>query len=71
MISFYKMSDKDMILLAAAVSLILAEGLTIDEQNTLGNFLMCVGQDIASAAAQKEFLEENEKKQSVKKTADS
>jgi len=51
------MSDKDMILLSAAIAVILVEGLTIDEQNTLGNFIMCIGQDIISAAAQKSMLE--------------
>ena len=59
MLNFYKMSDKDMILLSAAIAVILVDGLTIDEQNTLGNFIMCIGQNISSAAAQKAMLEEN------------
>ena len=60
MINFYKMSDKDMILLSAAVAVILVEELTVDEQNTLGNFIMCIGQNIVSAAAQKILLESGE-----------
>ena len=56
MINFYRMSDKDMILLSAAIAVILIEGLTLDEQNTLGNFIMCVGQDIVSASSQQALL---------------
>jgi len=58
MIDFYKMSEKEIILLSAAVAVILVEGLTVDEQNTLGNFIMCVGQNIASGAAQKGINDE-------------
>lgn len=59
MADFYKMSEKDMILLSAAIAVLLVEGLTVDEQNTLGNFIMCIGQDIVSAAAQKTLRESN------------
>ena len=57
MIDFYRMSDKDIILLSAAVALILADGLDSDELNILGNFIQCVGQDLVSAAAQKALCE--------------
>ena|GEM_PF-2956941 len=63
MINFYKMSDKDIILLSAAIAVILTEGLTSDEQSTLGNFIMCVGQDIVSASSQQAMLESGVKKQ--------
>ena len=55
---FFDMSDKDMILLSAAIAVVLVEGLNTNEQNTLGNFLMCVGQDIVSAASQTIIREE-------------
>jgi len=52
MISFYKMPEKEMILLSAAIAVFLTENLTADEQNTLGNFLLSVGQDIILGANQ-------------------
>jgi len=61
MLDFYKMSEKDMIFLSAAVSVLLVDGLTIDEQNTLGNFIMCVGQNMVSAAAQKALCDSKSK----------
>ena len=57
MIDFYRMSDKDIILLSAAVAVILADGLDSDELNILGNFIQCVGQDLVSAAVQKALRE--------------
>ena len=56
---FFKMPEKDMILLSAASAIILAENLTVDEQNTLGNFLLSVGQDIILGANQKALRENN------------
>ena len=57
MTGFFNMSEKDIILLAAAIALLLTENLTVDEQNTLGNFLLCVGQDIILGAGQKALFE--------------
>ncbi|MCL2096715.1 MAG: hypothetical protein FWH10_07415 [Oscillospiraceae bacterium] len=51
------MSEKEMILLSAASALMLTENLDSDKQNTLGNFLMAVGQNIVSGAAQKALRE--------------
>ena len=53
------MSDKDIILLSAAVAAVMADGLNADELNTLGNFIMCIGQDLVAAAAQKGVYEKN------------
>ena len=64
MTDFFTMSEKEMILLSAAVAVLLAENLTADEQNTLANFLMAVGQNISSGAGQKELrdkIREDEK----------
>jgi hypothetical protein len=46
-----------MIILSASAALVLTENLNADEQNTLGNFLMAVGQNISSGAGQKELRE--------------
>ena len=57
MTGFFNMPEKDIILLAAAIALLLGENLSIDEQNTLGNFLMCIGQNIILGADQKALCE--------------
>ena len=57
MSGFFKMSEKEMILLSAAFALLLTENLNADEQNTLGNFLMLVGQNISSGVFQAELRE--------------
>ena len=66
MAGFFNMCEKDMILLSAAVALLLTENLTIDEQNTLGNFLMCVGQDIILGAGQKALYENDKNIETVR-----
>ena len=60
MISFYKMSEKEMILLSSSLAILLTENLNVDEQNTLGNFLMTVGQNIILGAGQR-TVRENDK----------
>lgn len=57
MADFFRMSEKEMILLSASVAVLLTENLDSDEQNTLANFLMAVGQNISSGAGQKELRE--------------
>ena len=57
MANFFRMSEKEMILLSASVAVLLAENLDSDEQNTLANFLMAVGQNISSGVGQKELRE--------------
>ncbi|MCL1858691.1 MAG: hypothetical protein FWF92_05605 [Oscillospiraceae bacterium] len=54
---FFKMPEKEIILLSAEVAILLADNLTSDQQSTLGNFLMAVGQDIILAAGQKAIRE--------------
>ena len=60
MLDFLKMPEKEMIILSAEVAILLTENLTVDEQNTLGNFLMGVGQNIIISAGQR-ALRENDK----------
>jgi len=59
MLNFFKMSDKEIILLSAEIAILLIENLNVDEQNTLGNFLMSVGQDIILGAGQTAIRENN------------
>jgi len=64
MSGFFNMSEKEMIVLSAAFALLITENLNADEQNTLGNFLMLVGQNISSGVFQTELrkkLRENQK----------
>jgi len=56
---FFDMHEKDIVLLAAAIALLLTENLTADEQNTLGNFLLTIGQDIILGAGQKALCEKD------------
>jgi len=61
------MPEKEIILLSAATAILLIENLDADEQNTLGNFLMSVGQNIVLAANQKAIrgqIQENQKNKS-------
>ena len=54
---FFNMSGSQIILISALTALLLADGLTADEQRTLGDFLMCVGQNIIASSDQKTLLE--------------
>jgi hypothetical protein len=56
---FFDMHEKDIVLLAAAIAILLAENLTVDQQNTLGNFLSSVGQNIILGAGQKALCEKD------------
>jgi len=58
---FFRTPEKEIIALSAEIAVLLAGSLTVDEQNTLGNFLMTVGQNLVLAAGQK-ALRETEKK---------
>lgn len=63
MIDFYKMPEKEIVLLSAAIAVLLTEDLNVDEQNTLGNFLMTVGQNIVLGAGQKEIRAKEKEKE--------
>ena len=43
---------KQFSLLASLIGISLTEGLSIDEQNAIGNFLLSAGQSVLTAAAQ-------------------
>ena len=75
MLDFFRLPENDIIFLSAATAAILAEPLSVDEQTTLGNFLMSVGQNIITGAAQKSLREqekqEKQNKDEVKENAGS
>ncbi|MCL2773196.1 MAG: hypothetical protein FWD71_07575 [Oscillospiraceae bacterium] len=62
MTDFFHISDKEIILLSAAIAAVLADGLDADQENTLGNFLMCIGQDLVAASGQRAVFESEAKK---------
>ena len=53
---FFSLSPCELTLLATAVSLILSEGISGCQREVLGNFLMSVGQNIATFASQDNCL---------------
>ena len=59
---FFKMPEKEIIILAAETAILFSDNLTADQQNTLGNFLMTVGQNIVLGAGQKAIRENNRDK---------
>ena len=65
---FFNMPEKEIIVLSAELAVLLSDNLTVDRQNTLGNFLMSVGQNIIVAAGQK-ALRENKKDGGISKNA--
>jgi len=54
---FFNMSSHDIIILSALIAILLTEGLTADEQRTLGDFLLCIGQNIMASSDQKALCE--------------
>ena len=49
---FFTLPPKNMVLLTAVLGIALAEDLTVDQQNILGNFLMGIGQNIITYSLQ-------------------
>ncbi len=61
----FKIPPQEYTLTAYIVATIIADGLTLDEQNTIGNFFELVGATIIASAGQQE-LQDNEKNISIK-----
>jgi len=61
---FFKMSEKEIIILSAEIAVLFTDKLTVEQQNTFGNFLMSVGQLIIMGAEQKAICENSR----IKKT---
>ncbi|EMS73927.1 hypothetical protein [Ruminiclostridium cellobioparum] len=56
---FFSLSPCELTLLATAISIILAEGIDGCQRDVLGNFLMSVGQNIATFDAQANCLNQS------------
>ena len=57
MFDYKYLPSKESVLLAAAIAILISEGLTTDEQNFLGNFLLSIGQNLATIASRNQLAE--------------
>lgn len=64
MTGLFSLPPKQFSLLASLIGLLLIDGLDLGEQNSLGNFLVGVGQAILTAAAQEQALQDKKQKDS-------
>lgn len=62
---FFSMSPEQFTALATLLGFLLAEELNLDEQNSLGNFFMSIGQTLATYAAQASLLQSNQDSQQL------
>lgn len=65
MFDYTQLSPKESITLATVIAILISEGLSIDEQNFLGNFLTLIAQGILTIAAQAEAIEDKKNKNST------
>lgn len=59
---FFSLCPKQFAILASFLGILLIDDLDIDQQNSLGNFIVSVGQSILTAAAQGQIVESDNKK---------
>ena len=57
---FFNIPPKQFSLLASILGLLLIDGLSADEQNSLGNFLVSMGQSILTSAGQEQLISSND-----------
>ena len=57
MTDFFKMPEKEIIILSTEIAILLSDNLTSDQQNTLGNFILSVGQNLILGVGQKALRE--------------
>jgi len=53
---FFSAGGNEFALLSSLIGIVLTKDLTIDEQNSLGNFLVGIGQTMMTAAAQNQVI---------------
>ena len=58
---FFNLPPEQFTIIASLFGVLLSEGLSMDQQNSLGNFLSTVGQTMMTVAAQQELLENSSK----------
>lgn len=57
---FFSLPPKQFALLSSLVGILLIDNLDLNQQNSLGNFIVNVGQSILTAAAQGQFTEKSD-----------
>ncbi|OZV10888.1 hypothetical protein CIW83_17570 [Tissierella sp. P1] len=68
---FFSLPPKQFAILASLIGVLLIDGLDANQQNSLGNFIVSIGQSILTAAAQEQVIESNdEKSQHLRKQID-
>jgi len=65
MYNYMRLSPKETILISSAIAILISEELNTDEQNFIGNFLLSIGQDILTIAAQSQLIEDKKKQKNV------
>ncbi len=56
---FFSLPPKQFSLLSSLIGILLIDNLDANKQNSLGNFLINVGQAILTSAAQEQLIEDN------------
>jgi len=59
---FFSLSPKQFSLLSSLLGILLIDNLDLNQQNSLGNFIVNIGQAILTAAAQGQILQSNNSK---------
>ncbi|HOJ11815.1 MAG TPA: hypothetical protein PK733_14650 [Clostridiales bacterium] len=59
---FFSLPPKQFSLLATLIGILLIDNLDANQQNSLGNFIVSIGQGILTAVSQQALLESNEEK---------
>ncbi len=54
---FFSLPPAQFAILASLIGILIIDNLDLDQQNAIGNFIMSVGQTIATASAQGELLQ--------------
>jgi hypothetical protein len=62
---FFSLPPNQYALLSALIAVLLAENLDLNQQNSLGNFIVNVGSTMLTIAAQGQLIESNSKKTTV------
>lgn len=56
---FFSLPPRQLALLSSLIGILLTDNLNPDQQNTLGNFIVNIGQVILTSAAQGQLLQDN------------
>ncbi|WP_066639028.1 hypothetical protein [Desulfolucanica intricata] len=68
--SIFSIPPKQFTLLATLIGFLTAKDLDVDEQNSLGNFFIAIGQVLVTIASQKTIFESKQDNQEIKQRLD-